>query len=349
MPIAMAPYAASRVPEKDVDNEVLKKLAQQMVWAAVSAGCERIIVSPLTAGIKVTQEGDVNKAFYLELASLADEMGSDIHILLLNKGKDVNGHLIRGFCAEPEEMCVMVDGLNEEAGRKRFGCCFDIGTATVCGQNLYTAMVPLGDRLEAVIVRDCDGVHDVAMLPYTACEAGQQTNWLYLIRALRKIDFDGDFIMDFADTYSGFMLRLRPGVLTLAHEVGEFLVWQAGMERLVKKYDKRVLFGAGNMCRAYMKDYGKDYPPLFTCDNNSGRWGETFEGLTIENPEKLKDLPKDAAIFICNMYYDEINEQLRGMGLKNPIEYFSDEYMATFHMDRLKMAKDPNAGKGAAL
>ena len=346
-PIAMSPYVSGKVPDRDVDNEVLKTLSVEMLKSAVAAGCERIVIHPLTAGIDVTKEREINLEFYSKLASVAENLGSDIHILLINKAKSVNGHLIRGFCAEPEEMCSAVDALNKSVGEKRFACCFDIGTATLCGQNLYEAMVPLGDRLEAVIVRDCDGVHDVAMLPYTACEEGQQTDWLFMIRALRKLDFDGDFIIDIADTYQSFLLRLRPAALNLAYEVGTFLVWQADMENLVKKYDKRVLFGAGNMCRAYMKDYGKDYPPLFTCDNNSGRWGETFEGLIIENPEKLKELPEDVAIFICNMYYDEIAEQLKGMGLKNPIEYFSDEYMSSFHMDRLKMAKDPNAGKGA--
>jgi len=34
------------------------------------------------------------------------------------------------------------------------------------------------------------------------------------------------------------------------------------------------------------------------------------------------------------------------MGLKNPIEWFSDEYCDTFYMDRLDMAADPNAAKG---
>lgn len=347
LPIALAPYVASDIKADTVDNDVLIKLAEEMLKAAVAAGCERIIVHPLTIGIEVNNEWDVNREFYMGLAALTDSLDSDIRILLINKGKDINGHMVRGVCAEPEEAVKWVDTLNELAGKKRFGFCFDIGTATICGQNLYTAMVPLGERLEAVIVRDCDGIHDVSMLTYTACEQGQQTNWLYMIRALRKIDFDGDLIMDFADTYGSFLYLLRPSLLALAHETGEFLAWQINMERMVKSYDKRVLFGAGNMCRSYMKDYGKDYPPLFTCDNNSNRWGEEFSGLTIENPEKLKELPEDVTIFICNMYYDEIEDQLRSMGLKNTIERFSDEYMATFHMERLKMAADPNAGKGA--
>ena len=47
------------------------------------------------------------------------------------------------------------------------------------------------------------------------------------------------------------------------------------------------------------------------------------------------------------MYYNEITAQLKEMNLPNPIEWFNDEYMPTFHMERLDMAADPNAGKGA--
>ncbi len=354
LPIARAPYAAANTKPEDVDNEILKQLAKETIKVACGfgdVGCERIIVHPLTIGIGVSDEWRVNRDFYLELAALAEELKSDIQILITNKVKDINGHFVRGFCSEPQEAASFVDELNREAtknsGKERFGICFDIGTATLCGQDLYEAIVPLDERLKAVIIRDCDGIHDVSMLPYTACMQGQQTDWLGMIRALRKVDFDGDMIMSFAATYGSFNDPLRPSILKLAYEISEHLAWHIGMERMVKSYDKRVLFGAGNMCRAYMKDYGEDYPPLFTCDNNSSRWGEEFCGLTIENPEKLKELPKDVAIIMCNMYYDEIEKQIRAMGLKNPIEKFSDEYMATFHMERLKMAADPNEGKGA--
>ena len=353
LPIAMAPYAAAdtmlgKEPEKRAKelNEIYRQLGLETIKAAVAAGCERVVVHPLFAGIAPKDEWVINQDFYRELARQAESLGSSIRILLLNSAKDINGHFVRGICAEPEEACSRVDELNKEFPG-RFAFCFDIGTATLCGQNLYEAIVPLGERLEAVIIRDCDAVHDVAMLPYTACIKGQQTGWLELIRAVRKVGFDGDLIMDFSDTYIQMPDRLRQSVLRLGHELGEFLFWQLNIENVVKKYDKRVLFGAGNMCRAYMKNYGKEYPPLFTCDNNSARRGEEFCGLTIESPEKLRELSPDTAIFICNIYYNEITEQLREMKLPNPIEWFNDEYMPTFHMDRLDMAADPNAGKGA--
>ena len=85
-----------------------------------------------------------------------------------------------------------------------------------------------------------------------------------------------------------------------------------------------------------MKNYGEKYPPLFTCDNNPARWGEDFYGIKIESPEKLRDLPENTGIFICNIYYREIEKQLQDMGITEGIEFFNDEFLQTFYMDRLR-------------
>ncbi|MCI9485419.1 MAG: hypothetical protein HFI64_00310 [Lachnospiraceae bacterium] len=116
----------------------------------------------------------------------------------------------------------------------------------------------------------------------------------------------------------------------------DYLVWQISMERRIKKYRSRVLFGAGNMCRNYIRCYGEAFPPLFTCDNDKAHWGEHFEGLEIRPPEALKQLPADCAVFICNIYYKEIKNQLCEMRIQNPIEYFSDEFMPSYVNDLAK-------------
>ena len=85
-----------------------------------------------------------------------------------------------------------------------------------------------------------------------------------------------------------------------------------------------------------MKCYGEKYPPLFTCDNNSKTWGTIFCGLEVKNPEELKNISDDCAIFICNIYYREVEKQIRDMGITNPVEYFNDEYMPSFYYDRLE-------------
>lgn len=62
-----------------------------------------------------------------------------------------------------------------------------------------------------------------------------------------------------------------------------------------------------------------------------------FCGLEVKPPAALKELPKDCGILICNTYYREIKKQLLEMGIeKDKIGFFNDEYMPSFHFDRLK-------------
>ena len=334
IPAARAPYLNRNTKRKDL-GELLTRLAKESIRASGQAGCKYLIVRPLFSGIERGSEWEANRIFYLGLADLAKQ--NDVMILLENQCLDVNGSLNRGICAESDEAVSWVDRLNAECGEERFGFCMDVGVCNLCGQNMREFAVSLGSRIKAVILRDCDGIRENAMLPFTCVDKEQfRTDWQNLIRGLREICFDGLLIMDFKSMTTAFSRFLRPGLIKFAQEIAEFFRWQIGMKSVLKKYDTRGLFGAGNMCRNYMKCYGREFPPLFTCDNNSARWGEIFEGLQIRPPETLKDLASDCAIFICNIYYREIEEQLRKMGIANPIEYFNDEYMPSFYFDRLE-------------
>lgn len=130
-------------------------------------------------------------------------------------------------------------------------------------------------------------------------------------RGLRAAAFQGTAILDVRESLAAGPLLLKEGMLQHTKRVGEYLKLQLELEQVLAKYDKRVLFGAGNMCRNYMKCYGEKYPPLFTCDNNAAIWGTRFEGLEVKDPEELKKLPEDCAIFICNIYYDEIKSNCK--------------------------------------
>ncbi len=364
-PVAAALYAAVDTRRNDLTDRLLA-LALECIKICGAQGCRYLIVRPPVAVVGPTaKEGsddpleDAYSGFYLTLAKTARE--NHVTILLENQCRDIGGHLVRGFCADEREAAARVDGLNRSASERYgpwngqteqevvgsgphmtgqqdnyFGFCMDAGACNLCGQNMYDFAVALGDRIKAVVLRDCDGSSDASMLPFTCVKKGQtQTDWLNLIRGLRRIRFDGCLIMDYADTAAACSPILKPQLLALAKAQGDYFAWQIGMERMLEQYSSRVLFGAGNMCRNYMKNYGDAYPPLFTCDNNKALWDTDFCGLTIRSPEALKDLPSDCAILICNIYYREIEAQLKEMGLPNPIVYFNDEYMPTFYVDRL--------------
>lgn len=331
---AYAPYLMRGTKHTDL-NGLMKQLAEEGIKAAVHAGCRYIVVRPLFAGLPDADLWKCNKAYYLELVKSAG--GHDLMILLENQCKDNNGHLIRGVCSDAVGAAEWIDMLNREAGGECFGFCMDVGVCSICGQNMYDFIRTMGNRLKAVILRDCDGSHESALLPFSCAAQGRsQTDWLNLIRGLRENFFDGPLILNIKDTATAFSPILRPGLLAMAKTVGDYFKWQIEMEQILKKYPSRVLFGAGNMCRNYMKCYGEKYPPRYTCDNNKSLWGGEFCGLEVKSPESLKYLDKDCAVIICNIYYKEIRAQLQQLDIKNPIEHFNDEYMPSFYFDRIK-------------
>lgn len=330
--IAYAPYLPRDTKHTDM-NEFLFQLMEESIRVCKAAQCSGIIIRPLFSGVEKKEEWEVNKAYYLRLASIASEY--DVMILLENQCQDMNGHLIRGICSDGKTASEWIDKLNKEVGEERFGFCVDVGVCNLCGQNMYDFVLSLGSRLKAVILRDCDGHRENAMLPFTCVDQKRsQTDWLNLIRGLREMGFDGHLIMSLADTASSFSPILRPELMQLAKSVANYFKWQIEIKDLLKKYKSIVLFGAGNMCRNFMKCYGEKYPPLFTCDNNSALWGTEFCGLEVKSPESLLSLPDDCGVFICNIYYREIEKQLHEMGIKN-IEFFNDEYMPSYFFDRL--------------
>ena len=333
IPVARAPYLPRDTRRTDL-NTFLEQLTAYSIRLCGEIGCSSLVVPPLFSGIEKGLQWRENHAYYLRLAGIAREC--HVTILLENQCVNYNGHFLRGICSDAEEAVRWVDCLNKDAGEERFGFCMDTGVCTLCGQDMHTFAGKLGQRIKAIRLRDCDGYQENALLPFTCADQGQnRTDWLNLIRGLREGGFDGSLILDFADTAAAFSPLLRPRLLSLAYAVAEYVKWQIEIENLLKKYATIALFGAGNMCRNYMKCYGETYPPLFTCDNNSALWGTIFCGLEVKPPEALKELPEDCGVFICNVYYREIEKQLRELGIQN-IEYFNDEYMPSFYFDRIK-------------
>lgn len=334
-------------PDMDAIEAVEVKLeafarekAEECIEFCGRYGVKYILIQPITGDRIRGREWEVNFDFYMSLAGKAQENG--VCILLQNMCRDVGGHLVRGICAEASVAAEWIDKLNEEAGAEVFGFCVDIGICNLCGNDVHEFVTTIGDRVKAVILRDCDGQNDTALMPFTSVRRGvPQTDWMGLIRGLRDIDFDGELIVNCEDTSRAFSPLLRTTLFRLAKEVGDFIRWQVQLEQNLKKYKSIVLFGAGNMCRNYMKCYGEQYPPLFTCDNNPKLWDTKFEGLTVKDPEELRKLSDDCGVYICNIYYREIETQLKEMGIRN-IEYFNDEYMPNFYFDRLERDEGDN-------
>lgn len=330
--IGRAPALITDTERFDLEEDMLK-LTKLSVEMCKLSGCNKLIVRPL---YRMCQDENIlgkNIKFYQSIIESAKANG--VMILIPNEIYSVNSQKVRGAYSDPYELKGLVDSLNEYAKEDIFGICMDTGVCNLLSQNMYEFCEVVGSRIMALILSENDGVTENRMAPFTAVKGMQsRMDWLNLIRGLRSVRFDGPIICDFTDSQNAVSHMLRPSLIQFQKKTADFIAWQLSIENTIRKYDKRVLFGAGNMCRNYMKCYGEDYRPLYTCDNNDKIWGTTFEGLEIKNPEELKKLPEDYAIFICNIYYDEIEKQLRDMGIKNPIERYNDEYLPSMYTDR---------------
>lgn len=336
--------AIGRAPALPYDSKrndsdaLMRELVQESIHVCELAGCEYLIVYPLIRQMKSAEDMEKNKEFYRDILKMAKE--KPVTILLQNSFELRDGNMVRGKMADPYVLRNLVDELNADCGQEKVGVCLDIGVCNLLGQNVYELIKILGQKVKAAVFSENDGVTESYMIPFTSVmNKLSKMDWLNVIRGLRSIRFDGPIICNYIDSQSAVSHLIRPYLIQYEKKITDLLVWQLSIENAIKKYSSRVLFGAGNMCRNYMKCYGEEFPPLYTCDNNEKIWGTTFEGLEIKNPEELKKLPQDCAIFICNIYYDEIEKQLREMGITNPIERFNDEYLPSMYTDRFDANK----------
>ena len=322
----------SRPDLKDFEVSMAKK----SIDIARMTGSQYVVVPPVSVRNSNDEEKSENRKFYLGIAEYLKSKGEkELKILLVNRSICFNGHYIRGTFTDPAEAVKWIDSLNEASGDDLFAFCLDVGTCNVCGQYTDEVINHLGKHIKMVLLCDNDGDENLMCMPLSYMSGrGLAGDWSGTISGLREIGFDGIMTMELRDTVSAYSVMLRPEIMNLAYKVGEFIRWQIEIERNLKKYKNIVLFGAGNMCLNYMKNYGEKYPPLFTCDNNSALWNTEFGGLKVQNPETLKELPEDTAVFICNLYYREIEQQLKVMGVQN-IEFFSDEFLNNINMNRV--------------
>ena len=79
---------------------------------------------------------------------------------------------------------------------------------------------------------------------------------------------------------------------------------------------KLILFGSGRFTENFLFQFADDYEIYSIIDNNSARWGSQMNGIPINSPDILKDIPADERhIIICIKGYNGVVNQLKDMGI----------------------------------
>lgn len=81
---------------------------------------------------------------------------------------------------------------------------------------------------------------------------------------------------------------------------------------------KLILFGSGRFSERFLFQFAGDYNIYSIVDNNSAKWGTTMQGVPINSPDILKDIPeRERHIIICIKGYNGVVNQLKDMGIKD--------------------------------
>ena len=81
---------------------------------------------------------------------------------------------------------------------------------------------------------------------------------------------------------------------------------------------KLILFGSGRFTERFLFQFAGDYNIYSIVDNNSAKWGTTMQGVPVNSPDILKDIPEKARyIIICIKGYNGVVNQLKDMGIMN--------------------------------
>jgi len=79
---------------------------------------------------------------------------------------------------------------------------------------------------------------------------------------------------------------------------------------------KLILFGSGRFTERFLFQFAGDYNIYSIVDNNSAKWGTTMQGVPVNSPDILKDIPeKGRHIIICIKGYNGVVNQLKDMGI----------------------------------
>lgn len=187
---AHAPYPTST---GDINEEklIFKKLTRSMRNASY-LGIDKIVVHPchhLSYSSYENREKlfEINMEFYNSLKPYCEEY--NIKIALENMwGRTGNMKINHSTCSTPGEFIRYVDSLDNEW----FTACLDIGHTMLVCEDAADFIRKLGNkRLTVLHVHDVDGITDTHTIPY-----GGICNWEEITKALKEIDYKGDFTFE---------------------------------------------------------------------------------------------------------------------------------------------------------
>ena len=322
--------AQIQVPRRDFLLKDQEKLLQEMekcMDLCEWLGCPYLIVHPFSIALNyenrktgVEQEEKQNIEFFQKLIVGAKK--HHIMICLTNELTNINGHWCMGCCSVAQEAKRYIDYLNEVAGEECFGFCVHMGRMILLSAEVKEMLGILGTRVKCVQLCENDGIRDMTMAPFTSYTIAGQKVWDLFIRGLQEIGYEGSLIATVRGFVGGIPISLKWDTIQWLQRVLSHIREKVNFVHALQLDKKIYLFGSGNGFDNFMKYYGKVCEPVAILDNSKSKWGTRKNGLEICSPQILLQEDKEQIqIVICNIFFLEIEEQLREMGIDNVCRY----------------------------
>ena len=181
--------------------------------------CHLLIVHPAFPGyadkLEADDEWDLNIRFYSSL--IEDAKKYDVN-MFVSKGRKI----FSAICQDPMEAAAYVDELNDMAGETRFGFCYDTGHGLLIGQDVYSTLKVLGDRVVALHVHDNDGLEDRHVAPYMGI-----LDWERFIKGLKAINYKGAMTLEIGTLQHIYPLELMTDAYSLSAKAAKYFMQKA--------------------------------------------------------------------------------------------------------------------------
>lgn len=172
--------------ENQVGSDMVMRCIKGCIRVAGYLDCKYVIVHPAFLGydrqLDSKTEWDLNISRYSELIPYAKKYG--VVICLENMFTGFNGKIYGACCSDMASANRYIDALNEIAGEKLFGFCFDVGHALLIGREIYSAIMEIAPNLVALHIHDNNGVSDQHISPYMGV-----MDWDRFVKALRDAGY----------------------------------------------------------------------------------------------------------------------------------------------------------------
>ena len=208
---AHAPYP-SFWPDNDERNAAMTAMYKKMIALCGHLGCKYLIIHP-AAQRNLSDDWKANMSLYKPLIPALKE--HDVICCLENLYLGVSGGYLESSCADPYEACDYIDELNDVAGARRFAFCLDTGHALMTGRDIYTTIMKLGPRIEALHIHDNDGRKDLHMAPYMGI-----LEWNRFIAGLKDIEYTGGLSFETISCVNSFDPELHERLLSFISATG---------------------------------------------------------------------------------------------------------------------------------